>query len=221
MHLSANFNFSISSYRMASASPKPCQLCGFVAPTLTYLLQHIRQVHAYLPGFQISCGLSGCQRTFKSFAVYRNHVYGFHGEFESIIMQSTTGITEDEQMDLSENVSTVNSVDNDRRRRAAATWILKVQEQHKIPQSTMEEILKDVSGFVQDLLIDLHQKVNSTLQSACVDPSQVPGLAELFHPESEFAKPFSNLETQHMQLKFYRQNFNLIVSFVAICTDYV
>ena len=79
----------------------------------------------------------------------------------------------------------------------------------------MEAVLKDISGLVQDLLLDLHQKVNSTLQSAGVDPGQISGLAGLFHPESEFARPFSNLETQHMQLKFYRQNFNLVVSHSA------
>ena len=202
---------------MASVSVKPCQLCDFVAPTLTYLLKHIRQVHAHQPGFKITCGLSGCQRTFKSFAVYRNHVYGFHGELESISIQTTSPILEDEQMDVPESVSSDNNIDDSCHKRTAATWILKVQEQHKLPQSTMEEILKDVTGLVQDLLIDLHQKVNSTLQSAGVDPKQISGLADLFHPESEFARPFSNLETQHMQLKFYKQNFDLIVSHVSLC----
>ena len=41
-------------------------------------LTHLRLIHASEEGFQIPCGLQGCQRTFNNFYTYRNHVYSMH-----------------------------------------------------------------------------------------------------------------------------------------------
>ena len=70
---------------MSTNNLKPCQLCDFIAPSLKYLLKHLRQVHSHQPGFRITCRLSGCQRVFRTFDVYRNHVYAIHKEQESIV----------------------------------------------------------------------------------------------------------------------------------------
>ena len=192
---------------------KPCQLCEFTSPNLTYLLKHTRHVHSHQPGFQVTCGLSGCQRTFRNFSVYRNHVYEFHGELEPIITHLASPILDEpEHMDDSEDILVNQCLSGHQRKRRAATWILKVQEQHKLPQSTMEEILRDVTGLFQDTLSDLQQQVCTRISAAGIDLNQVPGLAELFQDQSEFATPFMGLETQYLQLKFYKENFNFVVS---------
>ena len=77
-------------------------------------------------------------------------MYEFHGELEPIITHLASPILDEpEHMDDSEDilVNQCLSGHHCERKRRAATWILKVQEQHELPQSTIEEILRDVTGL--------------------------------------------------------------------------
>ena len=82
----------------------------------------------------------------------------------------------------------------------------------KLPQNSMERILKDITGFIQDMLLDLFDNVKSKLMSIGVDPSSVPGLSLLFAEDSIHATPFKKLETHHMQMKYYKETLGLVVS---------
>ena len=60
---------------MATASAYQCPFCNeFQAPSFKQLLPHIRIVHATKPGFTITCGVHGCQRTFLNMKSYDNHI---------------------------------------------------------------------------------------------------------------------------------------------------
>ena len=52
-----------------------CPLCTACFASVSIFLSHLRLIHASEVGFQMSCGLQGCQRTFTNFYTYRNHVY--------------------------------------------------------------------------------------------------------------------------------------------------
>ena len=41
----------------------------------------------------------------------------------------------------------------------------------------------------------------------------VPGLECIFNPEGTHGHPFSGLETQYRQMKYYKQYFEVVVSF--------
>lgn len=189
---------------------KRCQLCGSRVPDLKYLLKHIRQVHAHRPGFQITCCISGCRRKYRTFEVFRNHVYELHSETEPIIMQTSTPVTEDIPVptdDEPQDEPIVNTRDSIKK--CAAVWILKVQETYKLPQSTMELILKDVTGLFQDILVDLFNE--HVLTNSSINHTDINGLSALFSENSIYARPFAGLETQYSQLKFYREEFNFVV----------
>ena len=55
-----------------------CSLCTACFGSVSIFLSHLRLIHASEAGFQVSCGLQGCQRTFTNFYTYRNHVYSMH-----------------------------------------------------------------------------------------------------------------------------------------------
>ena len=56
-----------------------CPMCGGVSFSAFHqFMTHMRLIHADEPQFMIQCNLQGCQRTFRNFSVYRNHVYAFH-----------------------------------------------------------------------------------------------------------------------------------------------
>jgi len=76
----------------------PCPFCAASAPSVSRLLAHIRMMHTCDPGFHIQCGLQGCQRTFRNFYTYRNHVYAMHvldsENSTSTDMDATDGTTD-------------------------------------------------------------------------------------------------------------------------------
>jgi len=75
-----------------------CPFCAASAPSVSRLLGHIRLMHACDPGFHIQCGLQGCQRTFRNYYTYRNHIYAMHGldseNSTSANMDATDGSTD-------------------------------------------------------------------------------------------------------------------------------
>lgn len=138
-----------------------CSLCSAKLLNRAYLLQHIRQAHSHRPGFNIICGFSGCQRTFQTFGNYRNHVYGFHCENETLSVNNPPlpveggfdvdmpGIDSLENEVPNGDHTDTNSCSHVSRKDSEVLWILKVQEKHKLPQATLEGILKDVTYFCQ------------------------------------------------------------------------
>ena len=76
-------------------------------------------------------------------------------------------------------------------------WILKLKEKRKLIQSTLDEILQDVTELCTDFVAELGKHVASTLLSAGVKAEEVPGLLELFDEKSECCQPFHHLNTYH------------------------
>ena len=133
-----------------------CSLCASHFPSLSFLLTHIRLVHADQPNFQIQCNMQGCSRTFRKFTVYRNHLYQFH---DTQTLECTT-ITETEDDDsspliedtgegelISTEIKSSSGISCKSLQTAAARWILKTSECHKIPQSVMDGIITDLDSL--------------------------------------------------------------------------
>lgn len=53
--------------------------------------------------------------------------------------------------------------------------------------------------------------LKKTLAEAGIDSSTIAGFSEIFDASSAYMQPFSGLQTQYLQLKFYQESFNLIV----------
>ncbi len=143
-----------------------CTLCASHFHLVSLLLTHIRLVHADQPSFRIQCNLQGCKRTFKKFTVYRNHIYHFH-DTHTLEDSSSNGevgsggpenLSETEDGTTSEVISPDDNtsgqsptgfshVSPDELKDAAARWVLKTSECHKIPQSTMDDIISDVQSL--------------------------------------------------------------------------
>ena len=117
---------------MSEISVKICQLCSAPQPSLKYLLKHIRQVHVHKQYFRITCHLSGCTRVIHTFEVFRNHVYDFHSDSET--MPTTVSSTDDVENEFEDDTSgdsPTSSFPPPDRIKAAAMWILKIQETFK------------------------------------------------------------------------------------------
>lgn len=74
-----------------------CPLCGAFCSSISVYLSHLRLIHAHEAGFQVSCGLQGCARTFRNFYTYRNHLYSMH-DLDALASTTTNETTDDAAM---------------------------------------------------------------------------------------------------------------------------
>lgn len=94
---------------------------------------------------------------------------------------------------------------------AAAAWILKTKERHKISQTAINSIIEDVTNFFQVYLSHIHDAIRQRLKGD-VDDDILSSLSPIFDPDGGYGKPFKGLETEYLQLKFFRRKFSMIVS---------
>ena len=94
---------------------------------------------------------------------------------------------------------------------SAATWILKTKEKYKIPQCAINAIIEDVTVLFQSYLCCIFDAVNKQLQSFNDCDAIVTSLSPLFDPDGVYGRPFKGLETEHLQLKFFKNFFAMIV----------
>lgn len=141
--------------------------CGIHSErNIRMILKHIRLIHADEPHFSVDCTLQGCQRKFRNFHTYRNHIYFFHNNYEGEDITADqreesgderSNAEDDDAADISTEVETYSrDTPGDfeiaaphNLTKAAATWILKVREQHLLPQSTIEGIIKDIDTLYE------------------------------------------------------------------------
>lgn len=94
----------------------------------------------------------------------------------------------------------------------AAALLLKLKESYELTQSALQGVIEGTMTLWQQHLDCIHSAVNQVLTEAGVNLASVPGLEVIFDPEGEFGHPFSGLETQHRQMKYYKQHLGLVVS---------
>lgn len=108
----------------------------------------------------------------------------------------------------------LSTVDDVQLQRAAATWILKTRERHRIPLSVMDAIVHDVESLFEVAVGQLSDRILSKLKDAGVSNEILESVAS----ECESGPPsnmFEGLRTQHQQLMYYKQNFKFVVSIIV------
>lgn len=93
--------------------------------------------------------------------------------------------------------------------RAAATWILKTRERHRIPLSVMDSLIYDVQSLFDIIVSNLSSQVQDCLQNSDVSQGVVESVGSMFH---SYPSVFTGLQTQQQQLSYFRRNFNFVVS---------
>lgn len=223
--------------RSVSRSALACPCCAHSAKKLVDLLRHIRLLHFGTPGFtSLKCNLDGCQRTFKKFTVFRNHIYQIHSD--SQLLQSTTdthspspspsvheddpphfypeldGLSSESEEDDTSSPASAYDINHSIRsmQKAAAIWILKTQEVCKLPQSTTAKIMEDVGSLYESALVNIHAHVSSLLNESGISPETIPDLSAIFSPDGVHGSLFRGLETHARQLQYYKSHLQFVVS---------
>lgn len=96
-----------------------CPMCSdFFVSTLKLLLAHIYRVHAHRPNFQIACGISGCQATYKNFRRFKDHLNKKHpGQLQCRLQSSQVSLVH------GASIGTQNEGDNSDENMGECMWV--------------------------------------------------------------------------------------------------
>ena len=202
-----------STAAIASLSLVCCPLFdSFAAPTLKGVVCHIGVVHSLEPGFRVTCGVDGCTKSYVKFVSYKKDVYVRHRDAWSvdqrecdISLPGSETIRCDSPMtegnDKEESVAQL--------QRSSALFILKAREIHKIPQTSLDSLLGDISTFIDVIRSRLLQSITEELKEKRIDMEQ--DLLALSN-SPDIANPFDGLHTEYLQHQYFIKYFNLVVS---------
>ena len=202
-------------------------------------MRHTFESHSSEPNFSFTCGIDGCRQTFYKYSSIKSHISRKHRGLEhagilSGTDESTSGVTVDDldSTGCEEDVSVVCATDSQSRlTRSAALFLITLKEKYALTQSATDYAVGQVKEMMVYMLEDLKSSVDSALQEFSLETgTQVPDLAHCY----DNINPFLHLETEHMQKKFYKENFNLVVryfpwmkpshrqavNFVELCIDF-
>lgn len=101
---------------------------------------------------------------------------------------------------------------------AAAKWILKIREGHRIPQSVMESVVSGASSLFQLAISGFKQTLQSRLQDAQVPASTSSLVMECLDGEDQYTRVFQGLETTYRQNSYIRSHFPFVVCKICTCT---
>lgn len=212
----------------------------YSVPTFKLLLRHIGRVHGNSSDFFMLCGLevngTRCAATFTNFHAYKRHLRKKHHEVTSNTELTTERLWNEEVdssedpgeaievncCEESEDESTTISFSRELTQphtqkdlnRQVALWILKLKEEKRLPQSTVDEVLSGVTELCSDIVLHLRDELHKVLNSAKLNPSDIPGFEDVLSDDSPYTNPFRTLQTQHLQMGYYRKEFNLVVGIV-------
>ena len=188
-------------------------------------MRHSFEAHSSSPNFSFACGIDGCPQTFKTFSAITSHLRRRHRgtELESAALAPTSSedqhcqsyesldmeLTEVSQEETLLHASM--SIQVDCLQRSAALFLLCLKERYEVTQTAVDFAV----GQVQQMVAYTVEDIQSSVKNCLIPHLQAKGLpVDLLDIDECFGVPdlFCNLQTEYMQTKFYRENFNLVVS---------
>ncbi len=128
-----------------------CCLCNsFGGNSFSSVLHHIGEIHRHDPNLTIDCGIEGCPQTYKRFESFRSHVYRKHRYVQPEPPQpnvrsssSFNHLNQTPPLDPPSNNFSAASINA----HVGGKFIMKTREVYNIPQSTVNNLLEDVTGL--------------------------------------------------------------------------
>lgn len=217
-----------------------CQRCAFRCPSWRNHIRHTFEAHSCEPNFSFMCDINGCTKTTSNYSTLMSHLSRQHRDVDietpsvHSLVTSFPHDEDDTRMDLSgfENSSSNRSPGPDRSgltedqmdhlapnlkaqeslQRSAALFLLTLKERYQLTQSALDFTVTQVKEMLfydhQDKVAAINTALHNRQSGEC-PPTQAE-LSDCL----EYKNPFATLQTEHLQTKYYREHFGLVVSTV-------
>ena len=218
-----------------------CRYCAYCCDTLLQLTKHMFEAHSFEPTFSYACGIGRCTHIYKAgstFSSFKTHVNRKHpnwqdeienmsptGELAAVVLRDGSP-SEDcdpltpliNEQHLHDDLDAANreaeletaceetpNKDHPSAERAAATFLLTFKERFKLPQASTDFAVGAINGIIDSVCESVKKSVENVF-----DSSQTPTKEEVMR-HIQHNDPFSSLQTEYQQTKFYRAEFGLVV----------
>lgn len=189
-------------------------------------MRHSFEAHSSLPNFSFTCGVHGCPQVFTSLSGMVSHIcrkhrgvdmdeahsahISFTGEEQN---SSNEAVVENMDFMITESLNEeyLPELKANRLERSAALFLISLKEWYELTQTAVDFAVSQVQQMVKYAVEDIKESVEKHLLShleASGLQVDLPDIGEYFNSPD----PFSNLQSEHMQTKYYRENFDLVVS---------
>lgn len=198
-----------------------CSMCSYYSSSLDELQSHTYRLHKDDPRFSVYC--KSCLRSYKKWNSYLRHL---QRGCQPVTMSSSNECSTTNLEDLSTTIDyaqpesyestnlTAECLNDDHDEEYyQAKYILCIKEKYGLTQEAVDHIVESTKLFVGDILDQFMHHCSSSLT-----PNQVHHLDEQKKKTSE--NLFKNLSTDHMQKKYFKDNFGFIVRIPQIYQYY-
>ena len=95
---------------------------------------------------------------------------------------------------------------------AAALWLLKTREMHRLPLSVMDTLIEDIESLIHAAINCIKQCTIMKLRDGSASETLIRNVSDEFSLVDSHLSLFNGLKSQHQQQNFFRTRFNLVVS---------
>ena len=215
--------------KMASAIstiPIICQLCLLRLPSISTYLSHLRQVHSEDKNLSLNCVVSTCSEGFRTISALNSHVYrnhrqslGLTQEPREVLEQHDDHVGEfpgfhlgslpDHPDELQYEVRHILRRQETYQQREAAKFLLNLKEVRRVSEQTISDVIEGSKVLFGSSFCAVKASLKDSLVRAGIDESAVQGLTSVF---DNCPNPFDGLETSYMREKYYKTQFDVLVS---------
>lgn len=196
-----------------------CPLCtAFGADSYLPVLRHIKDVHSFQAGFAVTCEIDGCQSTFRKFSAYKSHFYRKHRHTLAV---ATLGDDADrfEECWLEWCIWWYGGRwTSPARQQRLVAWLLREVyiENERRPLFESTSLWRNGLRCLTVVWRCCDQSASVCETCVCVNYEELlKAVDDVFHDESN-THPFLELSTQHLQHKYFKEKFALLVCLVGI-----
>ena len=99
-------------------------------------------------------------------------------------------------------------------KRQNALFLLKTKEMHQLTQTATDSLVSGTTCIVKNSIEQLKNGVRKCLDNVGMLLDDIPGLEDMFRPDSNESNPFNGLQTKTEQKRYFQDNFGLVVSLI-------
>lgn len=216
-----------------------CPYCSYRCNRYRIHTRHVFDSHSSIPNFEFTCGINSCIRKFRNYNSLKSHVARNHygddpdatpilplvSDLPSESVENDTCSSEPngfedtlapEQYEELSQTCVMQSHSKNQLQKSSALYLLTLKEKYRLTQTAVDFVVNHTKVAVDNIIDDLHQSVAREMMSISVlsdgDKSRI---SSVFHNATN---PFSGLETQYLQSKYFEETFAVVVSLLLFVT---
>lgn len=206
-----------------------CEMCSgyrvpFVALDIATIFNHYGRYHRHDPNFFVRCKVNGCSASYRKLEGYRSHLRRHHKNIDMQNGDMVGCVNNDNIIEKENEMDCLNQPPSDVSdgsrshvnidfQKQNALFLLKTRELHQLTQAATDSLVSDTTCIVKNTVEQLQMQVKDSLDNAGIQLNDIPGLKQIFMPDSTVCNPFNGLRGKTEQTRYFRENFRLVVRF--------